>query len=181
MQVTQSKHGWPLRFQTDRHHFDNPAYSYTGRAAGNGTTVCVGSDDGSLLPLNNMHKKIHNNLGSKNNLNIERQRAGCSTEDDDDLSTKGATIIFSHSIVWDIKGDQIYLLFPFAGAYGLHFQHPVSAKNWGADMGNPNLNMYQAVEEKPVEHLYDEITQKKEAGWLSCSVHFFIFPLSFVL
>lgn len=79
----------PLRFQTDRHHFDNPAYSYTGRAAGNGATVCIGSDDGSLLPLNNMHKKIHNNLGSKNNLNIERQRAGCSTEDDDDLCSKG--------------------------------------------------------------------------------------------
>lgn len=52
----------------------------------------------------------------------------------------------------------------FQGAYGLEFQHPVSAKNWGADMGNPNLNMYQAVDDKPVEHLYDEITQKKEAG-----------------
>lgn len=125
------------RVSPDRHHFDNPAYSYTGRAAVNGTAVGVVSDDGSLLPLNNMHK-IHNNLGSKNNLNIERQRAGCSTEDDDDLRTKGP------------------------GAYGLEFQHPISAKNWGADLGNPNLNMYQAVDEKAMEHVYDEIKQAKE-------------------
>jgi len=56
------------------------------------------------------------------------------------------------------------LYFRFSGACALTFQHPISAKNWGADMNNPNLNVYQSVDDK-VEHLYDEIKQKeKEAG-----------------
>ena len=94
-----------LCFYTDRHHFDNPAYSYTGRATGNGTAAGLVADEGSLLPLNNMHK-IHNNLGSKNNLNLERQKfgvAGCSTEDDDDMCAKGKDHILFHLCQCDLK------------------------------------------------------------------------------
>ena len=68
----------------DRHHFDNPVYSYQ--------TPSSKGDDGANLLLNNV-QKIRNNLGcSKNTTNLERQKlgAGCS-EDDDDISTKGMT------------------------------------------------------------------------------------------
>jgi hypothetical protein len=68
----------------DRHHFDNPVYSYQ--------TPASKGDDGTNLLLNNV-QKIRNNLGaSKNTTNLERQKlgAGCS-EDDDDISTKGMT------------------------------------------------------------------------------------------
>lgn len=68
----------------DRHHFDNPVYSYQ--------TPATKGDDGTNLLLNNV-QKIRNDLGaSKNNTNLERQKlgAGCS-EDDDDISIKGTT------------------------------------------------------------------------------------------
>lgn len=68
----------------DRHHFDNPVYSYQ--------TPATKGDDGTNLLLNNV-QKIRNDLGaSKNNTNLERQKlgVGCS-EEDDDISMKGAT------------------------------------------------------------------------------------------
>ncbi|CAG2063000.1 unnamed protein product, partial [Timema podura] len=65
----------------DRHHFDNPVYSYQ---------TPVRSDDGANLLLNNV-QKIRNDLGMKNNTNLERQKLGVPVgcEDDDNLSTKG--------------------------------------------------------------------------------------------
>ena len=73
---------WVL--SADRHHFDNPVYSYQ--------TPASKGDDGTNLLLNNV-QKIRNNLGcSKNTTNLERQKlgAGCS-EEEDDISTKGMT------------------------------------------------------------------------------------------
>lgn len=56
----------------DRHHFDNPVYQYQGS---------LRRDDDALILLNNT---IRNDLGIKNNINLERQMfatAGCSEED----------------------------------------------------------------------------------------------------
>jgi hypothetical protein len=73
----------------DRHHFDNPVYSYQ--------TPASKGDDGTNLLLNNVPVKIRNDLGvSKNNTNLERQKlgTGCS-EDDDDISNKGTLTLFT--------------------------------------------------------------------------------------
>jgi hypothetical protein len=114
----------------DRHHFDNPVYSYQ--------TPTTKGDDGTNLLLSNV-QKIRNDLGaSKNNTNMERQKLGVScSEDDDDLSMKGAC--------------------------GLTYDHPTSTKNREADAGNPNVNMHHSIEDlqddRKVEHLYVEIKQ----------------------
>nr|CAD7433347.1 unnamed protein product [Timema monikensis] len=117
----------------DRHHFDNPVYSYQ---------TPVRSDDGANLLLNNV-QKIRNDLGMKNNTNLERQKLGVPVgcEDEDNLSNKGA--------------------------YGLTYEHPPSLKNRDADAGNPNLNVYHSIDDlddRKVEHLYDEIKQKEGQG-----------------
>lgn len=42
-------------------------------------------------------------------------------------------------------------------------------------MGNPNLNMYQSIDDKAVEHLYDEIKQKeKEAGKMKVLISYIL-------
>lgn len=50
----------------------------------------------------------------------------------------------------------------FSGAYGLQYDHAASLKNKDADLGNPNVNVYNSIDEmdtKKAEHLYDEIKQ----------------------
>lgn len=117
----------------DRHHFDNPVYSYQ--------TSPRTVEDGTGLLLNNVHK-IRNDLGYKNNnTKFEQQKlglAGCTADDDDTGSC--------------------------AGAYGLSYEHPASAKNKDADACNPNVNVYHSIEDlsnSKVEHVYDEIKQKE--------------------
>nr|CAD7450125.1 unnamed protein product [Timema bartmani] len=57
--------------------------------------------------------------------------------------------------------------FGYNGAYGLTYEHPPSLKNRDADAGNPNLNVYHSIDDlddRKVEHLYDEIKQKEGQG-----------------
>lgn len=56
----------------------------------------------------------------------------------------------------------LYLILKhFLGAYGLQFGTNTTAmKNKDADLNNPNINVYDSIEEndpKKNEHLYDEI------------------------
>lgn len=61
-----------LNFFLDRHHFDNPVYSFNANVR----------DDGSMQPLNNIQKiQVKNNL-TKNN-NLERQKL-----DDEEMALK---------------------------------------------------------------------------------------------
>lgn len=112
----------------DRHHFDNPVYSYQSGSK---------CDDGTNLLLNNAHRTIHNDIGSKNN-NLTQAKL-TSGDDDDHCSERGA--------------------------YGFSYDHPASLKNKDADACNPNVNVYHSIEDlrddKKVEHLYDEIKQKE--------------------
>lgn len=129
----------------DRNHFDNPVYSYQG---------ALRKDDEANGLLNNLNH-IKNNLGIKqNNTNLERQKLGmaaCGSSDDDD-SCKGS---FESCLVFSIA----VIIGMFAGHY-----EPPNMKNRDADLTNPNI--YHSIDEKMVEHVYDEIKQKdaKEFG-----------------
>lgn len=116
----------------DRHHFDNPVYSYQ--------TSATKGDDGTNLLLNNV-QKIRNDLGaSKNNTNLERQKlgTGCS-EDDDDISFKGAYgLTYDHPTSTKNREAD-------AGNPNVNVYHSIE----------------DLQDDRKVEHLYDEIKQKE--------------------
>ena len=75
---------------TDRHHFDNPVYSF-----GNGG----GANGGAVGGLNNTSAiRIRNDLGGKCSINnLEKAKLGLSSADSDDVSEGKSSIYTIHT------------------------------------------------------------------------------------
>jgi len=120
----------------DRHHFDNPVYSFGNGGAANG---------GAVGGLNNASAiRIRNDLGGKCSINnLEKAKLGLASADNDDISegAYGGSVSSTAELYKNKEADQ--------GNPNLH-----------------NFNIYHTIDEekvsKSMEHLYDEIKHKNK-------------------
>ena len=81
-------------FFSDRHHFDNPVYSFGNGAAGGLGVGAVGGGGSGGLALNNASTiRIRNDLGGKCNMtNLEKAKLDTSTDTSGDDHSEGNRI-----------------------------------------------------------------------------------------